>query len=95
MKSMHPLAEKHFKLIEGLKEHKGPNKKCAYFPCHSNLEDCTFCFCPLYPCEDVSRGGYWLISDKIEGGKVWACEKCVWIHTKENVKNILENYESN
>ena len=72
----------------------GKNKKCKYFPCHKeeDLEDCTFCYCPLYPCRDESRGGYWLKSPKIREGKVWACEKCVWIHKKENVKKLLNKF---
>ncbi len=26
------------------------NEECSYYPCHQNLEDCTFCYCPAYPC---------------------------------------------
>lgn len=91
---MHPLAEKYFELIKGIKEPKGTNKQCAYFPCHAGLEDCTFCYCPLYPCEDEKKGGYWLRSEKIEGGKIWACEECTWMHQTENVREILK-YVSN
>lgn len=69
----------------------GKNKNCKYFPCHKELEDCTFCYCPIYPCENESRGGYWLRSEKIKGGRVWACEKCIWIHKKENAEEILKN----
>lgn len=31
----------------------GSRKGCQYFPCHeeSKLEDCTYCFCPFYPCK--------------------------------------------
>lgn len=90
---MHPLAEKYFKLIKGLKEPKGLNEKCAYFPCHDNLEDCTFCFCPLYPCENKSRGGYFL--KRPDGSSVWACEKCIWIHKTENAERILGMLEKN
>ena len=25
------------------------NQACSYFPCHEDLEDCTFCYCPFIP----------------------------------------------
>ncbi|MDO5851530.1 MAG: precorrin-3B C(17)-methyltransferase, partial [Methanobacteriaceae archaeon] len=36
---------------------KGPNTDCEYFPCHTYHQNCTFCFCPFYPCGDGSTGG--------------------------------------
>ncbi|NQU83769.1 MAG: hypothetical protein HQ536_03585 [Parcubacteria group bacterium] len=67
----------------------GPNKGCKYYPCHDNIEDCTWCYCLIYPCEDESRGGYWL--KNLETNKeIWACEKCNWIHQKEVAKKFLK-----
>jgi Zn-finger protein len=65
---------------------KRKNKACRHFPCHSELEDCTFCYCPFYPCENKERGNY------INGteGKIWDCSKCTWIHKKETVDKIFE-----
>ncbi|HPM26003.1 MAG TPA: glycerophosphodiester phosphodiesterase family protein, partial [Methanothrix sp.] len=32
---------------------------CPYYPCHHLPEqDCTHCFCPLYPCKDDELGSY-------------------------------------
>lgn len=63
------------------------NKRCANFPCHHHLQDCTFCFCPLYPCRNQTRGKY--IFSKKQNEKVWSCRKCSWIHKKEVVDNIF------
>jgi Zn-finger protein len=65
---------------------------CDYHPCHSPLEDCTFCFCPFYPCGDESTGGRFVVSKKT-GKDVWSCKKCVWIHKKEVVEAIFPELE--
>ena len=66
-------------------------EKCKYFPCHelSNKEfDCRTCYCPLYKVcskkKDNKFGGYMLEN------KVWACEKCSFIHKKEVVEEIIK-----
>lgn len=64
------------------------NKFCKYFPCHKGLEDCTFCYCPLYPCNDENRGKY-------IRGKVWSCEDCNWIHQKKIVDKIFRIIKKN
>ena len=46
----------------------GGNRECPYFPCHHPDQDCTFCFCPLYPCGDPLLGEY-AISQRT-GGQV-------------------------
>ena len=63
------------------------NKACAYYPCHKILEDCTFCYCPFYPCLDKSLGKY-VYSEKSKNG-VWSCQECNWIHRKKVVEEIL------
>ena len=47
-------------------------KKCKYYPCHFEGQDCRFCYCPIYPCED-ERFGKWYKS-------VWDCSKCTIFH---------------
>ncbi len=64
----------------------GPNSSCEYFPCHSDQENCTFCYCPFYPCADGSTGGEW-IKDK----NVWNCKNCNWIHKDKVVELILDD----
>ena len=60
------------------------NKACAYYPCHEMLEDCVFCYCPLYPCEDEELGKY------IGDTKIWDCSLCTWIHEKNRVDKLFE-----
>lgn len=62
------------------------NRSCAYFPCHRGLEDCTFCYCPFYPCANAQLGEYVFSKGK---GKIWSCKDCSWIHKKKVVDNIF------
>ena len=61
--------------------------ECDYYPCHFEGNDCTFCFCPFYPCLEGSTGGKYVTS-KRTGKEVWSCKKCVWIHDKAVAKSI-------
>ena len=81
---MHPLAERHFEKVLGKGELLGIDKSCKYYPCHhGGLEDCTFCFCPFYPCGDESTAGKWI------KGTSWSCEDCSWIHHTEVAGRVL------
>lgn len=64
------------------------NKACSYFPCHNGLEDCTFCYCPFYPCEDKSLGRY-IQSIKLKKN-IWSCQDCSWIHKKKTADRIYK-----
>lgn len=67
------------------------NKSCSSYPCHEGLEDCTFCYCPLYPCEITEYGGKYLTIYKgTSKEKIWDCSKCTWIHTRSFVDQIYE-----
>ena len=59
----------------------GPNTDCAHYPCHHEGQDCTFCYCPFYPCNDTEIGGKDVVSKK--GGVVWSCKDCHFLHTEE------------
>ncbi|MDP3106071.1 MAG: threonine-phosphate decarboxylase CobD [Candidatus Methanoperedens sp.] len=61
---------------------------CEYYPCHFEGQDCTFCFCPFYPCEDTRTGGKFI--QKSTGGTVWSCIGCRLIHDGEIAEKILE-----
>ncbi len=65
----------------------GSNKECAYYPCHFEGQDCTFCFCPFYPCEDERTGGTWVESSS--GGQVWSCLDCDVMHQEDVVDDLL------
>ncbi len=57
------------------------NKACKFFPCHRGLEDCTFCYCPFYPCLDENLGGYVYSPKRKEN--IWSCKDCNWIHKRK------------
>ena len=69
-------------------------KNCKYYPCHDELKDCIFCFCPIYPCKIKETGGEWIyrkngkyrkkIGEKVK--KVWDCSDCNIIHNSIVVK---------
>ena len=66
----------------------GGRKTCEYYPCHFEGQNCTFCFCPFYPCENERTGGKWIESSR--GGKVWSCVDCHLVHKKETAQKILD-----
>lgn len=65
------------------------NKSCTYFPCHKDMEDCTFCYCPFYPCLNESLGNYVFFGKS--GKHIWSCQDCRWIHKKSVVDNIFKS----
>jgi Zn-finger protein len=67
-------------------EYQRINKVCSSYPCHEGLEDCTFCYCPLYPCGNEIYGGKYLtIYQGTEKYKIWDCSGCNWVHKKNFV----------
>ena len=74
------------------------NKYCAYYPCHKNLQDCTFCWCPFYPCLN-RKLGYYVKAKKGSGTflakRIWSCDKCGWIHKKRIVDKIFKLIRKN
>ncbi len=65
----------------------GPNKECPYHPSHFKGQDCTFCYCPFYPCNDEDLG----CDIKSRNDKdIWCCTDCLFIHRTEVCKFILE-----
>lgn len=81
--SLHPLATDFYQKYLSGEGVEGPNLGCEFYPCHSHPQNCTFCYCPFYPCGDSSTGGHWI---KEKG--VWSCEACDWIHEDETVRCI-------
>jgi threonine-phosphate decarboxylase len=63
-------------------------KTCEYYPCHFEGQNCTFCFCPFYPCENECTKGKWITSSG--GRKVWSCIDCHIVHNKEIARKILD-----
>jgi threonine-phosphate decarboxylase len=56
---------------------------CDRYPCHFPDQDCTFCFCPFYPCNDERTGG------RMVDGE-WSCEGCTLIHIPEVAERVME-----
>lgn len=55
--------------------------ECQYYPCHHfEGQDCTFCFCPLYPCKDPELGRF--IRSR-RGKRLWSCVDCTLVHRPE------------
>lgn len=64
----------------------GSNTDCPYHPCHFIGQDCTFCYCPFYPCNDVDLGRN--IESK-RGKDIWDCTYCLFIHRKEVGSHVM------
>ena len=65
----------------------GPNRSCDYHPCHFTDQDCTFCYCPFYPCNDPLFGNE-LVGKR--GNKIWACSDCLFIHRQEVGRFVMQ-----
>ncbi len=81
--STHPLACEFYEKYLAGEGIKGSNTSCEFYPCHSHPQNCTYCYCPFYPCGDPSTGGRW-----IKEKQVWSCEGCTWIHQDDTVDCI-------
>ena len=68
----------------------GPNLQCDYHPSHFNGQDCTFCYCPFYPCEDTDLGDF-IVGRR--GQRIWNCSDCLFIHRTPVVKYVLSEVE--
>jgi len=66
----------------------GSNTECAHYPCHHQGQNCTFCFCPLYPCLDPELGEY--VTSRRTGGQVWSCQSCLWIHRDDVTDSLFK-----
>lgn len=61
---------------------------CAYYPCHFEGQTCDFCYCPFYPCGDVTLGEPMTSSTN---GIVWNCSRCTLLH-KPEVASYLKHH---
>ena len=73
-------------LLRALDGLYGSNYECKYYPCHFYGQDCTFCYCPFYPCLIYDLGGELILT---EDGYVWSCKGCSWIHEKEIAEEVI------
>ena len=62
---------------------------CPYYPCHNYpWQQCSFCYCPLYPCMDSALG----TMIETPHGAVWSCMDCRLVHIPEVVNHLLKNF---
>jgi Zn-finger protein len=65
---------------------------CQYYPCHHFPDqDCTHCFCPLYPCRDEELGSY--VRTR-KGKRFWSCINCRLVHRKDVAAYLLNHPEA-
>jgi glycerophosphoryl diester phosphodiesterase len=66
--------------------------ECQYYPCHHiDGQDCTHCFCPLYPCKDPELGRF--IKTK-RGKRLWSCVDCTLVHRPKVARYLSEHPEA-
>jgi glycerophosphoryl diester phosphodiesterase len=64
-------------------------ENCQYYPCHHFPDqDCTHCFCPLYPCKDEELGKY--VRTK-KGKRFWTCINCRLVHRSKVAAYLAEH----
>lgn len=62
---------------------------CEYYPCHHfEGQECTHCFCPLYPCRDPDLGRF--VRTK-RGKRVWTCIDCRLVHEPRVAKYLADH----
>lgn len=65
---------------------------CEYYPCHHfEGQECTHCFCPLYPCRDTDLGRF--VRTK-RGKRVWTCIDCRLVHRPNVAKYLTAHPEA-
>ncbi|MBI9104814.1 MAG: metal-binding protein [Spirochaetales bacterium] len=66
------------------------NINCKYYPCHKGIDvqNCLFCFCPLYTFDDCG-GNYSITKDGIKD-----CENCLFPHRPANYDKVLEKLKA-
>ena len=67
----------------------GPNLSCPYYASHFQSQDCSFCYCPFYPCNDPAFGN--IIHSR--HGDIWNCSQCLFIHRQEVAKFVFSEIE--
>lgn len=65
----------------------GSNRTCPYHPSHFKGQNCSFCYCPFFPCNDRDLGQT-IISKT--GKEIWDCSPCLFIHKNDVVEYTFE-----
>jgi threonine-phosphate decarboxylase len=86
MRNVNVLAKKHIDEVLSTGKLIGSNDSCPSYPCHFEGQDCTWCYCPLYPCLSDRNGGYIITGT---GRRIWDCSRCVVIHKRGKALKVL------
>ncbi|MCK9312477.1 MAG: adenosylcobinamide amidohydrolase [Methanocorpusculum sp.] len=66
-------------------------ENCPYYPCHHYRDQqCSFCYCPLYPCMNTDLGRM----IETPNGDIWSCMDCLLVHEPRIARHLLANPEA-
>ncbi|MCQ2052978.1 MAG: cobyric acid synthase [archaeon] len=65
------------------------NIRCEYHPCHFKGQNCSFCYCPFYPCNDVDLGKFIVSGNE----HVWDCSQCLFVHRNDVVAYSFSKFK--
>ena len=66
----------------------GSDLSCPYHPSHYRGQNCSFCYCPFYPCNDTDLGA--LKTTRKGDREVWDCSSCLFIHRNDVVEYVFK-----
>ncbi len=67
------------------------NLECEYHPCHFKGQNCSFCYCPFYPCNDTDMGRS-IKSKRGNGNDIWDCSPCLFNHRNDVVEYSFKRF---
>jgi len=67
----------------------GSNHDCPYHPAHFTHQDCSWCYCPFFPCNDKALG----CEVQTKHGAVWDCSDCLFIHRTDVCRFIYSEID--
>ena len=67
------------------------NLECEYHPCHFKGQNCSFCYCPFYPCNDADMGRS-IKSKRGNGNDIWDCSPCLFNHRNDVVEYSFKRF---
>ncbi len=68
----------------------GSNTSCEYHPCHYRGQNCSFCYCPFYPCNDEDLGAN--LHSENTSRDVWDCSQCLFCHDNRVVAYAYKRF---
>lgn len=68
----------------------GSNTSCEYNPCHYRGQNCSFCYCPFYPCNDKDLGNE--LHSENTSNDVWDCSQCLFCHDNNVVEYSYKRF---